>query len=99
MEIKINAVRFDADQKLVDFINKKVGKLDKFYDAILIADVYLKVDKLQAEQNKIAELKLQIPGNDLFIKKQADSFEEAVSQAVDSATRSLGKIKEKQRGL
>ncbi|MBQ5997383.1 MAG: HPF/RaiA family ribosome-associated protein, partial [Bacteroidales bacterium] len=49
MEIKINAVRFDIDQKLVDFVNKKVSKLDKFYDAILGVEVFLRVEKLQAE--------------------------------------------------
>ncbi|MBQ7213237.1 MAG: ribosome-associated translation inhibitor RaiA [Bacteroidales bacterium] len=99
MEIKINAVRFDIDQKLVDFVNKKVSKLDKFYDAILGVEVFLRVEKLQAEENKVAEIKVNIPGNDLFVKKQTNTFEESVSQAVDSLTRSLGKTKEKQRGV
>lgn len=98
MEIKINAVRFDIDQKLVDFINKKVGKLDRFYDSILAAEVFLRVEKLQAEENKIAEIRLEIPGNDLFVKKQTNTFEESVSQAVDALTRSLSKTKEKLRG-
>ena len=99
MEIKINAVRFDIDQKLVDFVNKKVSKLDKFYDAILGGEVFLRVEKLQAEENKVAEIRVNIPGNDLFVKKQTNTFEESVSQAVDSLTRSLGKTKEKQRGV
>ncbi|MBP5612111.1 MAG: ribosome-associated translation inhibitor RaiA [Bacteroidales bacterium] len=99
MEIKINAVRFDIDQKLVDFVNKKVSKLDKFYDAILGVEVFLRVEKLQAEENKVAEIRVNIPGNDLFVKKQTNTFEESVSQAVDSLTRSLGKTKEKQRGV
>ena len=94
MEIKINAVRFDIDQKLVDFVNKKVSKLDKFYDAILGVEVFLRVEKLQAEENKVAEIRVNIPGNDLFVKKQTNTFEESVSQAVDSLTRSLGKTKE-----
>lgn len=99
MEIKINAVRFEIDQKLVDFINKKVAKLDKFYDAILGVEVFLRVEKLQAEENKVAEIKVVIPGNDLFVKKQTDTFEESVSQAVDSLSNLLVKTKEKQRGM
>ena len=99
MEIKINAVRFEIDRKLVDFINRKVNKLEKFYDAILGVEVFLRVEKLQAEENKVAEIKVVIPGNDLFVKKQTGTFEESVSQAVDSLYNLLVKTKEKQRGL
>jgi putative sigma-54 modulation protein len=96
MEIKINSVHFTADQKLVDFINKKVSKLDTFFDGIINAEVTLKVDKPESTNNKISELKLSIPSNGyLFAKKQADSFEEATDLAIDAIKKQLDKFKDK----
>jgi putative sigma-54 modulation protein len=96
MEIKINSVHFTADQKLVDFINKKVSKLDTFFDGIINAEVTLKVDKPESSNNKISELKLSIPANGyLFAKKQADSFEEATDLAIDAIKKQLDKFKDK----
>ncbi len=96
MEIKINSVHFTADQKLVDFINKKVSKLDTFFDGIINAEVTLKVDKPESSNNKVSELKLSIPANGyLFAKKQADSFEEATDLAIDAIKKQLDKFKDK----
>jgi len=96
MEVKINSVHFNADQRLVDFIDKKVKKLDTFFDGIIKADVTLKVAKPEVAKNKVAELKLSIPATDnLFAKKQADSFEEATDLAIDAIKRQLDKYKEK----
>lgn len=96
MEVKINSVHFNADQRLVDFIDKKVNKLDTFFDGIIKADVTLKVAKPEAAKNKVAELKLSIPATDnLFAKKQADSFEEATDLAIDAIKKQLDKYKEK----
>ena len=96
MEVKINSVHFNADEKLVDFVNKKVNKLDTFFDGIIKAEVTLKVAKPEAANNKVAELKLSIPAKDyLFAKKQADSFEEATDLAIDAIRKQLGKYKEK----
>ncbi len=96
MEVKINSVHFSPDQKLVDFVNKKVNKLDTFFDGIISADVTLKVQKPEVANNKISELKLSIPSNGyLFAKKQADSFEEATDLAVDAMRKQLAKFKEK----
>jgi putative sigma-54 modulation protein len=99
MDIKIHSVHFDADAKLVDFVEKKVGKLDQFYDNIIGAEVFLRVEKDQSPDNKIAEIKLQIPGSDLFAKKQTDTFEQATDLAVDALRKQLTKRKAKQRGL
>jgi putative sigma-54 modulation protein len=98
MDIKINTVHFDADKKLVDFIETKVSKLSQFYDNIIGAEVFLKVEKTQSPENKIAEIKLQIPGSDLFAKKQTDTFEESTDIAVNALRKQLTKRKEKQRG-
>ena len=90
MEVKINSVHFNADEKLVDFVNKKVNKLDTFFDGIIKAEVTLKVAKPEAANNKVAELKLSIPAKDyLFAKKQADSFEEATDLSIDAIKKQL----------
>ena len=96
MEVKINSVHFTPDKKLVDFINKKVNKLDTFFDGIINAEITLKVLKPEVANNKISELKLSIPSNGyLFAKKQADTFEEATDLAVDAIRKQLSKYKEK----
>lgn len=96
MEVKINSVHFNADQKLVEFINKKVGKLDTFFDGIINAEVILKVLKPEVANNKVSEVKVSIPANGyLFAKKQADTFEEATDLAVDAIKKQIDKYKEK----
>ena len=96
MEITINSVHFSTDQKLVDFVNKKVGKLDTFFDGIINAEVTLKLLKPEANNNKISEIKLSIPANGyLFAKKQADTFEQATDMSVDAIRKQLGKYKQK----
>jgi ribosomal subunit interface protein len=96
MEVKINSVHFTPDQKLVDFVNKKVSKLDTYFESIINAEVTLKVDKPETTNNKISELKISIPSNGyLFAKKQADTFEEATDLAIDAVRKQLSKFKEK----
>lgn len=96
MEVKINSVHFNADQKLVDFVNKKVGKLDTFFDGIINAEVILKVLKPETAKNKVSELRISIPANGyLFAKKQADTFEEATDLAIEAVRKQLDKYKEK----
>ena len=98
MDIKINTVRFDADHKLIDHVNKKVNKLGQFFDGIVGAEVFLRLENVQDDENKIAEVKLHIPGDELFVKKQSKTFEEAINKAVDSLNRQVTKYKEKLRG-
>ncbi len=96
MEVKINSVHFNADQKLLDFVNKKVSKLDTFFEGIINAEVTLKLDKPETANNKISELKVSIPSSDyLFAKKQADTFEEATDLAIDAVRKQLDKFKDK----
>ena len=98
MDIKVNSVRFDADQKLIDHVNKKVNKLGQFFDGIVGAEVFLRLENVQDDDNKIAEIKLLIPGNELFVKKQTKTFEEAVNKAVDTLKAQVTKYKEKLKG-
>ena len=96
MNVKISSVHFNADQRLIDFVNKKVGKLDTFFEGIIGADVILKVLKPETAKNKVSEVKVSIPANGyLFAKKQADTFEEATDLAVDAVRKQLGKYKER----
>lgn len=95
MDIKVQAIHFAADQKLINFVNEKVNKLELFYDHIISSEVFLKVDKKAAKENKIAEIKISIPGKELFAKKQCDSFEEAADLAVDALRKQVKKHKAK----
>lgn len=99
MKVKIQSIHFDADVKLLQFIEEKVDKLGHFYQDIIDSEVYLRLDKNDHAENKIAEIKLNIPGNDLFAKKQCKSFEEATDTAVEALRKQLKKHKEKVRGL
>lgn len=95
MNTTINAVKFKADPKLEKFIIDKVTKLDRLIDNVTKCEVTLKVDKPESENNKIAEIELNLPGPNLFISKQADSFEEAVSACIDALKPQIEKYKEK----
>ena len=74
MKVSINAVKFKADKKLEEFINDKVEKLSGVYDGIIGSEVILKLGNVETPENKIAEIRLQIKGNDLFAKKQSKTF-------------------------
>jgi putative sigma-54 modulation protein len=93
MDFKVNAVRFTADQKLVDFIHEKVSKLELMNDSIISSEVYLRLDKSAEKENKVAEVKILIPGHELFAKKQCKTFEEAADQAVDALKKQVEKHK------
>ena len=95
MTVKIQSVHFDADKKLLAFVEERVDKLTHFYDGIINSEVILKIDKGDTVENKIAEIKLHIAGNDLFAKKQCKSFEEAVDMSIDALKTQVKKHKEK----
>ncbi|HRN98797.1 MAG TPA: ribosome-associated translation inhibitor RaiA [Flavobacterium sp.] len=97
MKVNVHAVNFTVDRKLVDFIQIKLDKLEKYYDRIVVSDVYLKLDNTSEKENKIAEIKLHVPGDDFLVQKQCKTFEEAVDQSVESLERLLLKRKEKLR--
>mgnify|MGYP001797975974 CR=1 FL=1 len=96
MKVRTEAIQFKADQKLIDFIEKKVSKLERFHDRILDAKVILKLENNSAKiKEKIAEVKLQLPGEVIVAKASAKNFEASISTAVDVITRNLKKRKEK----
>lgn len=95
MEIRTQAVNFDADSKLIEFIDKKLGKLETFYDNIVSTDVSLKLEKTGQVQDKVAEIKLKVPGSTLVAKETSKSFEESVDLGASSLRRQLIKYKDK----
>lgn len=95
MNVNIKSVRFKADQKLEDFIEKKLQKFFGFHEQILDSDVVLKLDNNETRKNKIAEIRLILKGEELFAKKQSKSFEEAANQAIDALRRQIEKYKER----
>ena len=98
MNIQINSLHFKTDKKLEDFINSKIEKLSDLYDGIMGADVSLKISNTQSNDNKISEIRLIIPGNDLYAKKQSATFEEAVDKTLDALRKQLTKHKSKLKG-
>ena len=97
MKIRVQSIHFTADAKLLDFIQRKVDKLDQFFDQIISGEVYLKLENTEDEENKITEIKLLLPGNDLFAKEQCKTFEEATDKAIESLRRQVDKHKDKLR--
>lgn len=97
MDIKIKSIHFDASEKLEAFIEKKVSKLEQFYDGIIMADVALKVVKPETAKNKCAGIRIKIKSGDCFAEKICDTFEEAVDTAVEALEKQLLKYKEKSK--
>ena len=97
MEITIQSIRFDATEKLQDFIQKKVSKLEKFSDEIRKVEVSLKVVKPETAMNKEVALQMAIGGTTLYADKVCDTFEEAIDDCVETLQRQISKYKEKQK--
>ncbi|MFZ2282645.1 MAG: ribosome-associated translation inhibitor RaiA [Lutibacter sp.] len=97
MKVVVQSVNFNADKGLIDFVEKKVAGLEKYYDKIVDSEVFLKVLQTSEKENKTVDIKINIPGNDIVIKKQCKTFEEGTMVAVDSLKRKLAKEKEKIR--
>lgn len=94
MKIKVQSIHFDADQKLVTYVQKKMDKLETFYDRLVDGEVFLRLNN-EGVDNKTVEIKLNIPGTQLFAKEQARTFEAATEQATDALRNQLTKFKTK----
>ena len=95
MKLNMSAQKFTADQKLLDFIQTKANKLDLFFDKIIDGEVFLRVDGDEANENKVVEMKINVPGNSFFVKEKSKSFEAAADSAVEALRRQLKKHKGK----
>jgi putative sigma-54 modulation protein len=97
MNISIKSIHFTADKKLEQLIESKISKLTQYHDSIITANVFLRLENTQDLDNKITEIKLDIPGTELFAKKQSNSFEKSTDGTVEALRRQLRKFKEKKR--
>lgn len=95
MNVQIQAVKFDADRKLIEFVEAKLAKLDRFVEHTTGADVILKIDKDNEKGNKVAVIRLEVPGDDLVAESRGKSFEEAVDDAIDALKKQIEKHKER----
>ena len=94
MQINIQSIHFDADQKLLEFIERKTTKLEALNHRVIDLEVYLKIDKADNHANKITEMKLHLPGTTLFAKEQCKTFEESTDLAIDHLKQQLAKRKD-----
>ncbi len=98
MKVNIQSLHFDADIKLLEFIENKITKLGQVSDAIISADVTLRLEKSDIKENKLVEISINVPGSDdIFSRKQGKTFEEAVDEASQALRRQLKKLKGKQK--
>ncbi len=96
MEISVKAIKFDATEKLQDFVQKKVSKLEKYCGEIRKVEVSLKVVKPSTALNKQAGITVSLPGEELYAEKTCDTFEEAIDQSLAALEKQLARYKEKQ---
>ena len=89
MNVKIQSVRFDADRKLVDFVNAKMAKLERFAEDAIVGEVIMKVDKDHENGNKVATIKLAAPGEEFVAESRGKTFEEAVDEAIEALKKQL----------
>ena len=95
MELSVKSIKFDATDKLQEFIEKKVKKLEKFCSDIRKVEVSLKIVKPATALNKEVSIKVSLPGEDLFVEKTCDTFEEAIDQSMPALEKQLARYKEK----
>ena len=97
MKINTESVHFDADSKLLELIERKISKLEQFYNRIIDADVILKLEGADQVRDKVVEVKVNVPGNTFFIKEVDKSFENGLDKSVSGLKRQLIKFKELHR--
>lgn len=94
MEVKIQSVKFDASKQLLEFVEKKMSRLERFESNSTGVDVVLKLDKDDEKGNKLALVTLRVPGNDIITEQRARTFEEAIDLALDVVKRQIEKRRE-----
>ena len=96
MKVNIQALHFEADTKLVSYVEKKISKLNQFHERITKVDVFLKLDNVVHNiKDKIAEIKVHVPRHDFFVKHSSKSFEESFDMALESVITQMKRKKEK----
>ena len=99
MKVNVQTPHFKADKKLIEFINRKLSKMEVFFPRIMNTNVYLRLQRSKEKQNKIVEILLRIPKGELVVKKESKTFEEGIDECLTALERKLIKKKEKQRSF
>ncbi len=96
MNVNIQTVHFDADLKLMDYVNRKLQKISTFHDRVINVDVYLKLDNVvHTIKDKIAEIRVDVPRHSFFVKVSSKSFEESFDNALESLVNQIKRKKQK----
>ena len=95
MNMQIQSVKFNADQKLINFIEQKLSKIERFNDSNIGSEVILKLDKDNENGNKVVVMKLNVPGNELVAERRSHTFEEAVDECIAALKKQIEKYKAK----
>lgn len=93
MQMQIHSIHFDADTRLLEFVQNKIEKLNTFHDQIISCEVFLRVEKSDDRENKVSEVKIHVPGADFFAKRKALSFEAGIDEVVEAIRRQIRKQK------
>ena len=97
MNVNIQTVHFDADMKLIDYVDRKLSKISTFHDKVIKVDVFLKLDNVvHTIKDKIAEIKVHVPKQHFFVKASSKSFEESFDCALDSLVNQIKRKKDRQ---
>ena len=96
MKLQVHSIHFNADRKLVDFIQKKINKLETFYDRLVDGEVFLRLNN-EGIENKTVEIKVRVPGTQLFAIEKARSFEAAADEAINALGMQIKKFKTKMK--
>ena len=94
MKIQVHSIHFYADRNLIEFVEQRVGKLQTFYDRMTDGEVFLRLNN-EGVNNKTVEIRINVPGKQLFAKEQAKSFEAAADLATEALENQLKKFKTK----
>ena len=97
MRVHTESVQFKADQKLIEYIEKRVNKMDQFFDRIIEARVTLRLENSGQVKDKVAEVRLSVPGDQLIAKEASKTFEASVDNATSALKRQLIRYKERLR--
>lgn len=97
MNIQVQAINFTIKKELLQFIEDKVNKLEQYYENIINANVYLKLENTSKPDNKTVELLLEVPGDDIMAKKTFSTFEESIQEVIEAVKKQLIKRKEKEK--
>lgn len=97
MKFNIHGFHFDVNDEVRNYAVEKIGKLDKYYRNIIIADV-----KLEAEEGDTANVRyictvqLEVPGDNIVAKQKGQDIHEVIDLVADELKRQISKKKEKE---